>query len=121
MDNQEARAPQFIFCQLIYRWNLGEIKGFCPKSCYLRPTCNLFINVIQQQGPDLPHGTEPGAPLSDDKTFFWSSPIFGEKILQKNLHSARGSTQYKSGPVNNMVSKRDRLFYHFSITIHLHS
>ena len=28
--------------------------------------------------------------------------------------------QCKSGAVNNMVSKRNHVFYHYSITIHLH-
>ena len=60
----------------------------------------------------------PGSPHLD-KTFFWSSPIFGRKILQKS-QSAIGSTQCKSGPGNNMVCRHSHLLYRFSITIHLH-
>ena len=40
-------------------------------------------------------------------------------MLQKSL-SARGNAQCKSGPGNNMFSKRNHLLDHFSITIHLH-
>ena len=36
----------------------------------------------------------PWAPRSDE-TFFWSSPVFGRKILQKSQND-RGSTQSKS-------------------------
>ena len=34
-------------------YNPGEVKGFCPKSCYLRPSSNFFMNVMQKPGPDL--------------------------------------------------------------------
>ena len=75
--------PQFNFCQLIYMCNPGEIKGFYSKSCYLRPWSNLFMNVMQQPGLDLPYGTVPG-PCSQMVRLFWSSFIFGEKSLQKS-------------------------------------
>ena len=29
-------------------YNPGEIKDFCPKSCYPRPSSNPVINVMQQ-------------------------------------------------------------------------
>ena len=38
----------------------------------------------------------------------------------KNFQSTVGPTQCKSSPVNNMVSKRNYLLFHFSITIYLH-
>ena len=55
-------APQFNFCQPIYIRNPGEIKGFCSKSCYLRSSSNLFMNVMQEPGPDLTYGAVPGVP-----------------------------------------------------------
>ena len=50
---------------------------------------------------DLTYGTEPGT-LRSGKTFFWFSPVFGKKILQKS-QIARCPTQCKSGPGNSMV------------------
>ena len=38
----------------------------------------------------------------------------------ENLQSARSPAQCKSGPGNNMVSRRDQLLHHVSLTIHLH-
>ena len=31
-------------------YNPGEITSFCSKSCNLRPSSNLFTNVMQNQG-----------------------------------------------------------------------
>ena len=69
---------------------LGEVKIFRPKSCYLRPLSNLFINVMQKPGPDLPYGRVLEAPCSDGKTFFRPLPILGRK-MSKNLQIAKGS------------------------------
>ena len=77
--------------------NSGEINNFCPKSCYLGPSSNLSMNVMQQPGPDLSYGTMPEAPRLDYKAFFWSLPVFGRKRSQ-NPQSARGPAQCKSGP-----------------------
>ena len=38
----------------------------------------------------------------------------------ENLQSARSPTQCKSGPGNDMVSRRDQLLNHVSLTIHFH-
>ena len=38
----------------------------------------------------------------------------------ENLQSARSPAQCKSGPGNNMVSRRDQLLLNVSLTIHLH-
>ena len=118
IDDQGAPCPlNSIFANKFMR-NRSEIKGFCSKSCYLRPSSNLFINVMQQSEPDLTYGTVPGAQLSDVRTFF-SLLLFLARFY-KNFQSSRGPTQSKSGPFNSMVSKRNYLLYHFSITIHLH-
>ena len=45
---------------------------------------------------------------------FWSSPVFGAKILQKS-QSARGPTQCKSDSGNNMVCWRNYLLYIFQL------
>ena len=58
-NDKEARAPSLRFCQPIEMYNLGEIKGFCPESCYLRLSSNLVLNEMQQPEPDLPYGTVP--------------------------------------------------------------
>ena len=52
--------------------NAGEMKSFCPKSCYIRPSSNLFMNVKQQPGIiyKLPYGTVPKVPRSSNKLFF---------------------------------------------------
>ena len=70
-------------------------------------------NAITRDGFNIWHiGTVPGAPRSNSKTFVWSSPVFGRKILRKS-QSARGPTQCKSGPGNNMVCRRNYLLYTF--------
>ena len=38
----------------------------------------------------------------------------------ENLQKARSRAQCKSGPDNNMVSRRDQLLHHVSLTIYLH-
>ena len=83
--NFTHRPPQFNFGKLIYMYNPSEIKGFCLKSCHLRPSCNLFTNVMQLSGTNLPCDTVPEAPILDGKTFCsgLQTPIFGKKILQK--------------------------------------
>ena len=69
---------------------------------------------MQSPGTDLTYyGTVPGAPPSD-KTFFWSSPVFGRKISQKS-QSALGPTQCISGPGNNLVGRRNYLLYIFQL------
>ena len=42
------------------------------------------MNLKDEPVADLPYDAVPGAQLTDAKTFFWSSPIFGKKILQKS-------------------------------------
>ena len=74
----------------------------------------------------------PGAPRSDPKTFFWSLPVFGRKILLKS-QSARGPAP--ETPCNVNLARAMKWFVgvtstshirsnlhlvHFSITIHLH-
>ena len=77
--------PEFNFCQLIYVWNPGKIKDFCPKSYYLRRSSNLFMNVMQQTSPDLPHGTVPGAQLLEGKTFFSGLHLYLARRFCENL------------------------------------
>ena len=58
-------------------------------------------------------------PAADSNTFFWSSSIFGRKMLRKSP-KCQGTHAMYIRPGNNMVGKRNHLLYHFSITIHLH-
>ena len=55
--------------------------GFYLESGQLRPLFNLFMNAMQQPGPDLPYGTVPEA-RAQMVRLFWSSPVFGRKMLQ---------------------------------------
>ena len=81
---------------------------------------NVFYGRNAIPRADSSYGTVPRAPRSDGKTFFVLLLYFAGRCCQ-NLHSARGSAQCKSGPGNNMVSKRNNLLYYFSIgIIHLH-
>ena len=48
----------------------------------------------------------PGTPRSDGKNFFWSSPLFGRKMLRK-FPKCLGPVPCKSGRDNKMVGKRD--------------
>ena len=97
IDDQGARALSIQSFQSIYMFNPGEIKGFCPKSCYLKPSSNLVLNVMQPPGPDLQYGSVPRAPHSDGKTFLVFSCIWLEDVAkiskapgaQRNVNSAR--------------------------------
>ena len=66
--------------------NNNNNKGFFRKICYLRPSSNLFVNVIMQSpGPDLLYVTMPGSPLSERRNFLvFTLPIFGRKMLRKS-------------------------------------
>ena len=44
ITNHGPPSIQFLPAYLTY--NLEEMESFCPKSCYLRPTSSLFMNVI---------------------------------------------------------------------------
>ena len=70
-------------------------------------------------GPNLPHGTVPGAPFSDGKTFF-GLHLHLARTFHEYLRSAKGPGNVNRTLLKKMVSKRNRLLYHFSITIHLH-
>ena len=37
-----------------------KLKSFYPKNFYLSSSFNLFMNIMQEPGPDLPYGTVPG-------------------------------------------------------------
>ena len=69
-DDQEDRAHSIQFCQPIEMYHPGEIKGFRPKSCYLRPSSSLFCerNAITRAGFIKWHRAR--APRFDVKTFF---------------------------------------------------
>ena len=43
-----------------------------------------------------------------------------QEDIAKNPQSTRSPSQCKSSPGNNLVSRRNHLLYHYSITIHLH-
>ena len=115
-DNQQARAPSIRFCQPIEMYNPGEIKQFCPKSCYFKPPSDL-MNVMQQLGPDLPYGRVP-RPRAHNmvRLFLVFTSIWQEDAAK--IPKVPGAPRIRPG--NNMVSKRNHLMYHFSITIHLH-
>ena len=66
-------------------YNQGEIKGFWPKNCNLRPSSKLFMNVTQRPAPYLPYGTAPGPSaqmigLFSVFTYTWQEDV--EKIPQ---------------------------------------
>ena len=75
--------------------NPSEIKGFYPKSCQLRPSSNLFRNVMQQPGTDLTYGT-----VRSGKIFFGFHLYLAGKYCKKlkvpgaqlNVNRARAIT-----------------------------
>ena len=76
-----TKGPPLIrFFQPIQMHNPGVSKGFCSKRCYLRPLSDLFMNVMQKPGSDLPYDIVPGAPSSDAQTFVWRSQEYVAKI-----------------------------------------
>ena len=90
-------------------------------KCITRMKLRVFVlNVFYGRNAitraDLPYGAVPEAPRSDVETFFGLRLYFAGRSFQ-NLQTVRGSVQCKSGPGNNMVSKRNHLLYHFSIGI----
>ena len=84
IDDQGARrTPLILFFPTNLKYNQGEIKSFCPKNCYLKPSSKLFTNVMPKPAPYLPYGTAPE--LSAQMVgLFWSSLMFGRKMLQKS-------------------------------------
>ena len=90
----------------------GEIKGF-SKSCNLRSSSNLFMNVMQYPGPsDLPYGIVPGVPRSDGSlrlflvfTFIWQeNAVKIPKVpgAPRNVNPARATT-WLVGLTNNQL------------------
>ena len=59
-----SSGPPIQFGQPIYMYNLGEIMGFCPKSCNARPSSNLFYerNAITRVGFTICHSARCPAP-----------------------------------------------------------
>ena len=51
-------------------YNPGEIKAFCLKSCYLRLSFNLCMNVMQQLGSNLPYDTQCQGPRAQTARLF---------------------------------------------------
>ena len=76
------------------------------------------MNVMQQLGQVYRMAQSQG-PSALMVRLFWSSPIFGRKMLRKSP-KCQGPSQSKSDPSINVVSRRNHLLYHFSIIIHLH-
>ena len=96
----------------------GQTKGFALKVAISGPhltNLNFYKrNAITRE--DLPYGRVPGASCSDGKTFF---VIFGRKML-RNVPKCQEPRVMQIRPCNNMVSRRDQLMHHVSLTIHLH-
>ena len=90
MDNQGARVPQFIFANYFIGETRVKLRVFVLKVAILGPHVTFFLNVIQQPGPDLPYGTGPGAPLSDDKTFFSGLHLFLARRFCKKISTVPG-------------------------------
>ena len=84
IDDQGSGPSQFNFRQPIYMCNSGEIKFFCSESRCFRPSSNLFMNVMQLPGAGFTTWHSATGPALGGKTVFWSSPIFGMKILRKS-------------------------------------
>ena len=98
----------------------GEIKGFSLESCYLRPSFNLFMNVMQSLGSDLPR-QECLGPRSQIVRLFWVftciwqkdvAKIFKDSWAPRNVNPAQAITWLASATVISL--------YHFSITIYLY-
>ena len=81
-----------------------------------------FVLKVPILGPHLPF-YERNAITRAGFTIIWHSTSKGETFFGlhlylarrccENLQSAKGLAQYKSGQGNNMVSRRNRLLYHF--------
>ena len=71
IEDQGARAPSTQFLPTNLNALPGKFKGFCSKSCNLRPSCNVFMNVMQQPGPDFSYGTVPLGPRAQRVSIFW--------------------------------------------------
>ena len=62
---------------------------------------------------------QQGAPPSNGETFFGLRIDLAERCCE-NLQSAESPAQCKSRPGNSMVSRRNHLLCHFSVTIYIH-
>ena len=63
--------------------------------------------------------TQSKGPRAQMVRLFFGLHLYVARRVCENLQSAKISTQCKSGPVNNMVGKRNHLLQHTSITIHI--
>ena len=97
--NQFKRKTRMKLRIFIVKVAEALIEPFCERNA---------ITILS--GTDLTYGSVPGASHLDK--IFWSSPVFGKKILQK-YQSAEGSTQCKPGSGNNMVCGRNYLLHIF--------
>ena len=92
--------PQNQFLPANLNVNLEEMDSFCPKSCYLRITSSLFMNVMHKPRPDLPqYGAVPAVrALCSNLNTFYGLYLHWAVRCCENLQSARGPARCKSGP-----------------------
>ena len=113
IDDQGPGPPQLNFFQPIKMYNLAEIKGFYLRICLLGLSSKPFYehNAITRAGFTIWHCARGPALRWQDFTFGLHLCLTGRCC--KNLQRARGPAQCKSGPGNNMVSRRNDLSYVF--------
>ena len=70
---------------------------------------------MQQPEPDLFYGTVPGPRAQMVRLFFFFTCIWQEDLVK--IPKVPGAQRDVNPARNNMVSRRNHLLYHFSITI----
>ena len=89
-------------------YNPSKIRGICPKSCYLRLSSNLLMNVMQQLAR-IQCMAQCQGPRAQMTRLILSSLIFGMRMLRKspkvprdpsNENSARAITCWLEGVTN---------------------
>ena len=103
LTTRGPEPPSIQFCRPIYMYNLGEIKGFCTKTCNVRPSSNLFL--CNNQGR-IYHLAQCQAPCAQMVKHLFGLLLYLAGRCCENHQSTRGPTQCKSGLSNNMLVSR---------------
>ena len=99
-------------------YNPGKLRDFVTKVASSGPHLTFYErSAITRAG--FTTWLSARAPRSDSKTFFNLHLYLAGRCCE-NPQSTKDNAQMQIRPGNNMVSKRNHLMNHFSITIHPH-
>ena len=120
-DDQGLRALQnSVFVNQFKCIALEKLRVLVPKVAISDPRLtSIWTSCINQSRICYTIAQyQLKVPLSNGVNFFYLY-LYSAERCYKNLRSAKGPAQCKSGPGNHMVSRRNHLLHHFRITMYL--